>query len=312
MKIILLLLILSLISCKEEVTEPTDTEQRNDDGIILNISLSGSLQNPAFSPDGKSIVFTRFINGYNKEPAELYRYDLFTKQLTLLISDGSANVNLPGSAWNGAINQIVFSSSREPHDETYMIIENGSPGDEIKITDRSDSVAYEPTFSPNGEWIVFESHKLDEEVNGIIVKYKIDKSSPYIYLTDSVDDCRQPNWSPSGNKILYQKFVNGQWDIWIMNTDGTDKTKVTSGSGNKTDASFSNDGQLIIYSTDFELDLSNIYKIPVTSGTPDRLTDYTGYDGAPSLSPDGTKLIFESFNGDPDNSTGTKLILLNL
>ncbi|NOX64738.1 MAG: hypothetical protein GXO85_02810 [Chlorobi bacterium] len=312
MRIILILLILSLISCKEDVTEPPITKQRNDNGIELNISLSGSLQNPAFSPDGTSIVFTRFINGYNKEPAELYRYNILTKQLTLLISDGSANVNLPGSAWNGAANQIVFSSSREPHDEIYLINENGSPGDEIQITNRQDSVAYEPTFSPDGEWVVFESHKLDEEGNGIIVKYKIDKSSSYIYLTDSGDDCRQPNWSPNGSKILYQKFENKQWDIWIMNTDGTDKNKVTSGLGNKTDASFSNDGQFIIYSTDFELDLSNIYKIPVTGGISVRLTNYEGYDGAPSVSSDGTKLIFESFNSDPDNSAGTKLFLLNL
>lgn len=312
MRIILILLILSLISCKEDVTEPPITKQRNDNGIALNISLSGSFQNPAFSPDSKSIVFTRFINGYNKEPAELYKFNLTTEKLTLLITNGSANVNLPGSAWNETTNQIVFSSSREPHDEIYLIDANGTTGDEIQITSRQDSIGYEPTLSPDGKWVVFESHKLDEEGNGIIVKYKIDKSSPYIYLTDSGDDCRQPNWSPSGNKFLYQKFANGQWDIWVMNTDGTAKTKVTSGSGNKTDASFSNNGQLIIYSTDFELDLSNIYKIPVTGGTPDRLTDYAGYDGAPSFSPDGTKLIFESFNGDPDNSTGTKLILLNL
>ncbi len=312
MRIILILLISFLISCEEDITEPTITKQRNDNGIELNISLSGSLQNPAFSSDGNSIVFTRFINGYNKGPAEIYKFNLSTKQLTLLVSDGSANVNLPGSAWNGATNQIVFSSSRDPHDEIYLISENGSPGSEIQITNRQDSVAYEPTLSSDGEWVVFESHKLDEEGNGIIVKYKIDKSSPYIYLTDNGDDCRQPNWSPSGDKILYQKFENKQWDIWTMNTDGTNKTKVTSGSGNKTDASFSNDGKFIIYSTDFELELSNIYEIPVTGGTPDRLTDYNGYDGAPSLSPGGTKLIFESFSSDPDNSAGTKLFLLNL
>jgi TolB protein len=302
-----------VISCSDEdITEPTITEKRNDNGIKLNISLSGSLQNPAFSPDGNSIVFTRFINGYNKEPAELYKFNLSTEELTLLVSDGSANVNLPGSAWNGVINQIVFSSSREPHDEIYLINENGTSGDEVQITNRQDNVGYEPTLSPDGAWIVFESHKLDVESNGIITKYKVDKSSNYIYLTDTNDDCRQPNWSPNGDKILYQKYENKQWDIWIMNIDGTDKTKITSGSGSKTDASFSDDGQFIIYSSNIEQEFSNIYEIPITGGTTDRLTDYAGYDGAPSMSPDGTKLIFETFNGDPDNSAGTNLILLNL
>lgn len=61
--------------------------ERQDDAVELNITgLSGSLQNPAFSPDGEFIVFTHFINGYNNEPADLYIYELETEELTLLVS----------------------------------------------------------------------------------------------------------------------------------------------------------------------------------------------------------------------------------
>lgn len=58
-----------------------------------------------------------------------------------LVSDGSGNVNLPGSSWNSATHEIVFSSSREPHDEIFVIDENGNPGDETKITERENEVA---------------------------------------------------------------------------------------------------------------------------------------------------------------------------
>ncbi len=302
---------LSMTSCVTDYVAPEPIHQRNDDGVVLNIQLKGSLQNPAFSPDGKSIILTRFINGYNQEPAEIFKYDLATEELTLLMSDGSGNVNLPGTAWNAMTNNIVFSSTRDPHDEIFMISENSIIGNEIQITSRLDSVAFEPTFNPNGEWIVFESHKLDEEGKGIITKYKIDGSSPYMNLTDIGDDCRQPNWSPDGSKVLYQKLEDEQWDIWIMDTDGSNKFKVTSGLGNNTDASFSNDGQYIIYSSDYLVDIASIYKISITGGTPVKLTNYKGYDGAPSLSSDGTTLIFESFNGEPDDSKGTKLVLLH-
>jgi len=221
-------------------------------------------------------------------------------------------VNLPGATWNDAINSIVFSSSREPHDEIFLISENGTTGDEVKITDRRSVVSYEPSLSSDGQWVVFESHELDVEDNGIITKYKIDGSSAYIELTSSTDDCRQPNWSPNGDKILYQKFEAGQWDIWIMDTDGTNKSKVTSGEGDKTDACFTQDGQYIIFSTDFDLELANIYRIPITGGAPERLSNYSGYDGAPSISPDGTKIIFESFDDFPDGSQGTSITILNL
>lgn len=312
-KVLFVIIFITLSSCEENGPNPTNGDSSRDDGgITLDISLSGSLQNPAFSPDGNSIVFTRFRNGYNEEPADLFIYNLQSGQTTTLVSEGSGNVNLPGATWNDSINSVVFSSSRDPHDEIYLIPENGTTGDEIKITDRRSIVAYEPSLSPDGQWVVFESHELDVEDNGIITKFKIDGSSAYIQMTSSTDDCRQPNWSPNGDKILYQKFENTQWDIWIMDTDGTNKFKVTQGTGDKTDACFTQDGQYIIFSTDFELELANIYRIPITGGTPERLSNYSGYDGAPSISSDGTKIIFESFDGFPDGSEGTSITILNL
>jgi len=287
--------------------------QREDGAYRVNIPVNGSLQNPAWSPDGNSILFTRFRKGYNEEPADLFVVDPGSSDTRLLISDGSGNVNLPGSSWNSLTHKIVFSSSRDPHDEIYLVDEDGNPGDEVKVTGRANKVAYEPSLSPNGQWVVFESHVLDVEGDGIVVKYKIDGTMPYQNLTNANEDCRQPNWSPAGDKILYQKFSNGQWDIWIMKSDGTNHRKITSGSGDKTDASFSPDGQWIVYSSDeLGLEFANLFIKPVSGGNAIRLTYYEGYDGAPSWSNDGKKVAFESFPGDPDNSSGTTLWIIDV
>jgi TolB protein len=293
-----------LTACEE--IDP-DSYLRHDTAIKLNIPISGSLQNPAFSPNGNAIVFTRFRNGYNQEPADILIFYMEGNTLDTLVMDGSANVNLPGSCWNSENKSIVFSSSRDPHDEIYIINEIGKPGDEQQITDRSDYMAYEPTFSPDGQWVVFESHPVDVERKGVIMKYKLDHHDSYQALTSSDDDCRQPNWSPSGNYILFQKHAHRKWDIWIMNPDGGNKKMVTSGEGDKTDACFTSDGEYIIYSCDAELEFANIYRIPVEGGSPERITSYEGYDGAPSISSDGTMLAFESYGGDPDRSDGTSI-----
>lgn len=184
------------------------------------------------------------------------------------------------------------------------------PGDELKMTNRPDSVAYEPSFSPDGQWTVFESHLLDEEGHGIITTKRLNCICPYDNLTAQGDDCRQPNWSPSGDKILYQQKQNNIWNIWIMNTDGTEKVQVTNGLGSCTDASFSEDGQSIVFSTDFESDIANIYKVGIDGGNATRLTNFTGYDGAVSVF--GNKLIFESSDGEPDDSDGTRIVMLEL
>ncbi len=302
------IVITSLIGCE------IINSQREDGAWEINISESGSIQNPSWSPDGTEILFTRFRSGYNEEPADLLIINLETTSVRTLVSDGSGNINLPGSSWNSLLHKIVFASTRDPHDEIYIIDDNGKTGDEIRITNRNSEVAYEPSFSPDGQWVVFESHQLDVEGYGIITKYMIDGSQMYQPLTDEIDDCRQPNWAPAGNLILYQKFFEDQWDLWTMNIDGSSKKRVTSGNGDKTDASFSPNGQWIVYSSDEgDLEFANLFIIPVSGGESIRITQYkNGYDGAPSWSPDGTKIAFESSEGDPDESGRTSLWIIDV
>lgn len=299
--------------CAFESYPYDSNEKRVDHACKLKISLEGSLQNAAWSPCGDAIVFTRFKGGYNRGPADLVLYNLKSKVTKTLVSDNSDNINLPGAAWNALRQQIVFSSSREPHDEIFVISEAGKSGDEKKITGRKNRVAYEPSFSPDGNWVVFESHLLDVEENGIITKYKIDQTGPYHILTGTNEDCRQPNGSPDGRHIVYQRLDNGQWDLWVMDTCGKNKRQITRGAGDKTDASFSPDSQWIAYSADGPtLKFANLYIIPVSDGDPVQVTHFDGYDGAPSWSPDGRKIVFESSPGDPDDSYGTLIWLIDV
>ncbi len=286
---------------------PPDEETRADGAVKVAISLSGSLQNPAWSPDGNRLVFTRFRQGYNREPADIYILDLDDGSLHRLVSDGSGNINLPGSSWNAATNKIVFASTREPHDELYIIDADGSPGDETQVTARPHYVAYEPSLSPGGQWVVFESHRLDVEGNGVLFKCSVLCGSPLYRLSAATGDCRQPNWSPAGDLILYQQYSDQQWNIRLVNPDGSNHVQLTGGPGDKTDASFSPDGQWIVYSSD-EGDeaYANLYALPVPGGNAQKITNYAGgYDGAPSWSPDGSRVAFETCEGDPDESEGT-------
>jgi len=149
---------------------------------------------------------------------------------------------------------------------------------------------------------------VDAEGNGVIAKYKMDGTEAYHTLTDMDQDCRQPNWSPASDLILYQELADGRWDIWLMDADGTNNRKVTSGAGDKTDASFSPDGQWIVYSSDQGgIESADLFVMPVSGGHPIRVTDYEGYDGAPSWSPGGDKIAFERCLGYLDRSDGTTI-----
>ena len=42
-------------------------------------------------------------------------------------------------------------------------------------------------------------------------------------LTDGPGDDSGPTWSPDGSKIVFESGRLGNWDVFIMNADGSDQ-----------------------------------------------------------------------------------------
>jgi TolB protein len=268
---------------------------RGDGAVEIPITLDGSLQNAAWSPDGAQIVFTRFRKGYNKAPGDIFIVDLKTGTSRALIDDGANNVSQPGSTWNARTGNIIFSSDRRnDHDEIYVSRDKGGIDGLRHLTSSEKNVGYEPSFSPDGNSFAYEMHLVDEERNGRIVIQKMG-SPDLAAITSANEDCRQPNWSPRGDLIVYQKRENDQWDLWTYEISSKQHRKLTSGAGDKTDATFSPDGSFVVYSADSsDSPYANLYTIPVLGGRPVQITTAGVYDGAPSWSPDGKSIVFET------------------
>ena len=104
----------------------------------------------------------------------------------------------------------------------------------------------------------------------------------------------------SANKIVFVSTRDGNGEIYTMNADGTNLTRLTNNSAGDGSPVWSPDGTKIAFVSTRDAGNGEIYVMNADGTKPTRLTTDAGYDTDPSWSPDGRKLVFQS-NPDGNN-----------
>jgi len=154
--------------------------------------------------------------------------------------------------------------------------------------------------------VLFETHR---DGNSEIYVMNPDGTQP-INLTDDSGRDTSAVWSPDGTKIAFETRRDGNSEIYVMGADGSNPTNLTNHPDSDHFPAWSPHGGKIAFMSNREntgppiLDVTpkiiigfnvEIFVMNEDGTGQTNLTNHVAWDGYPSWSPDGSKIVFQSY-----------------
>ena len=194
---------------------------------------------PSLSPDGNTVLYSAFRqeNAY-----EIYAYDLLDgsiDRLTNRIGVLTAPEYSPDGQW------ITFTRWN-PNSQKYQIMVMESNGN--KPNNIPQIEGWDPTWSPDGKFILFASAKSDPMQ---LFTVRVDGKNVR-RISDLPAIRGRSDWSPDGQNIVTYSGEAWNREVYIMTADGSNVRQLTPGGGNSQGPSFSPDGQWVAFTAYFD------------------------------------------------------------
>lgn len=104
------------------------------------------------------------------------------------------------------------------------------------------------------------------------------------------------SWSPDGRRISFTSRRDGNWDVYVMNADGSRPARLTDDPASDLYSTWSPDGKKIAFGSK-RGGKFDIYVMGADGSNPTRLTGGAGDSTFPSWSPDGKRIAYMSNAG---------------
>jgi dipeptidyl aminopeptidase/acylaminoacyl peptidase len=251
-----------------------------------------SVGNPAISPDGRSIIFTRTWVDKLK--------DRYRSNLWIIDVDGARVRELTGGAhndsspvWSPDGRRIAFLSDRDGTEQLYVMWLDTREMAQLTRLERSPNNI---DWSPDGKYIAFTSSVPD---NDTILAVKLPEKPRGAEWAKPAVVVDRLQWAADGRGPLPKANTH----VFVVDaTLGGTPRQITSGKYNHSSFDWSSDGRTIYVSgvrkpeAEYLRNDSEIYAIDPATLEIKQLTDRKGPDTNPEISPSGNWIAYTGYD----------------
>lgn len=326
----ILLAFTALLSLLQSVPPTKKDEPLRFDGEkhlrnVRQLTFGGENAEAYFSADGGKLIFQSTRNG--RECDQIYTMNVDGSDVRM-VSTGLGRTTCAYFFPDGE--RILYSSTHLESNEcppradyskgyvwalypTFDIFTARPDGSDLKRLTTTTAYDAEATISRDGKKIVFTSTR-----DGDLDIYSMDADGKNVKrLTHELGYDGGAFYSYDGKQIVYRAYRPSteeenqdyvallkanlirpsKLDIWVMNSDGSNKRRVTNNGKANFAPFFFPDGKRIIFASNMDDPKGrnfDLYIINVDGTGLERITLNDTFDGFPMFSPDGKKLVFAS------------------
>ena len=262
---------------------------------------------------GTKIVFHHHYHDYGggtplegQRHGELYMVDADGTNRKRITYDGPEQSN-KYPAWSPC-GDIAYNGGGSAEYAELWIMSYGTP-QHRRMTQTTTIAEREPVWSPDCSRVAYSTGGTTVGPGPPVDPVSTEPGEIYVIdadgrgqtrLTDAPGADGWPSWSPDGSKIAFASTRDGDFDIYVMDVDGTHVRKLTDNSIDDIEPSWSPDGRTIAFAQSEDPDPScmdcdagyEIWSMSARGGRERQLTHNDDRDGAPTWSPDASRLLF--------------------
>ncbi|MHB8284070.1 MAG: TolB family protein [Caulobacteraceae bacterium] len=260
-----------------------------DEGIAFvggGVALKRAMRSPAWSPDGKHVIYQKV--GFKSRPQDkpLYSWDKeweyrFTDVFPVLARDGTLAITEKQNGTSGIVIMRPDGSGRQ------LVYDPMGKGLDPILIKQGLAGAFQPAWSPDSQWIVFGVGSwFQKRVDGKATVMRVRRDGTGLEaLTDGTVHSGFPSYSADGKEIVFRVWGPGHFGLRIINLADRSVRTLTTEVDNL--PFWSPDGSKIVFTRKTSATNFDIFTVRPDGSDPQRLTTSEANDGHAVWTEDG-------------------------